>query len=115
VALKRGDYRRGRDVARQSLEVFEEMGSPGASAVAMQAFAVVAIHEGRLERGIRLAGAVERLKELAGGEAPSAIVGLEDPLELVKGRLPQERINALREEGRAMNVEEAVEYGKGEA
>ncbi len=69
---------------------------------------MLAIRQGDPGRGIRLAGAAARMKEQAGGEAPRAIVGMEDPLELVEGMLPRERIDELWTEGRALTPEAAI-------
>jgi hypothetical protein len=71
------------EAAFRSLEAADAMGASGWTAVALKALAVVAIYEGWLERGIRLARVAESLMDLAGGQAPPSIVGLEDLLELV--------------------------------
>jgi tetratricopeptide (TPR) repeat protein len=115
LALQRGDIETARTAALRSLDSSQVMGARDWSAVAIQALAVMAIKEGKPERGLRLAGAADRLREMAGGEAPRSIVGLEDPLEVVKGTLPQGRIDALWVEGRAMSLEQAVEYAGEEA
>jgi hypothetical protein len=108
LALRTGDLQRARAAAVQSLEGGLSIGGQEWSAVAIQGLAVLAIREGNVERGVQLAGAVDRLRELAGGEAPRAIVLLEEPLDLARGKLPPERIDSLWEEGRAMTLDEAV-------
>jgi predicted ATPase/class 3 adenylate cyclase len=111
LALRRGDLERARTATLQSLETSLAMGVRAWNSVAVQGLAVIAIRQGNPELGVRLAGAADRLKELSGGEAPPSIVGLEDPLQIVKG-LPQEQIDALWEEGRAMSLEEAAEQAR---
>jgi predicted ATPase/class 3 adenylate cyclase len=111
LALQRGDLARARTATMQSLETSLAMGVRGWNAVALQGLAVIAIRQGNPELGVRLAGTADHLKELSGGEAPPSIVGLEDPLEIVKG-LPQHQIDALWDEGRAMSIEEAVEQAR---
>src|SRR6266542_1488542 len=69
--------------------------------------AVLAIRQDRAEVGLRLAGAVDRLRETAGGEAPPLIVGLDDPREVAKSALTESEITALLEEGRAMSLDDA--------
>ena len=113
LALRRGDLEEARTSTLESLETSLAMGVRGWNAVAVQGLAVIAIRKGDPELGVRLAGAADRLKELSGGEAPPSVVGLEDPLQIVKG-LPQERIDALWEEGRAMSAEEAFEQARRE-
>jgi tetratricopeptide (TPR) repeat protein len=113
LALRRGDLEAARTATLQSLETSLAMGVRGWNAVAVQGLAVIAIRQGNPELGVRLAGAADRLKELSGGEAPPSVVGLEDPLQIVKG-LPQERIDALWEEGRAMSAEEAFDQARRE-
>jgi predicted ATPase/class 3 adenylate cyclase len=113
VALKRGDYDRCRSLMLQSLDRSEAMGARGWNAVAVEGMAVLAIRRGNPGRGIRLAGAAARMKELAGGEAPRAIVGLEDPLELVEGTMPRERIDQLWAEGRTLTHEAAMAFARG--
>jgi Adenylate and Guanylate cyclase catalytic domain len=108
LAFRMGDLRRARAAAVRSLEGGLAMGGRDWSAVAIQALAVLSIHEGNVERGVRLAGAADRFREIAGGEAPPAIVGQEEPLDLARGKLPPERIESLWEEGRALTLEQAA-------
>jgi hypothetical protein len=84
------------------------------NAVSVQGLAVVAVRSGQIERGVRLGGFSERLRELAGGEAPPSIVGLSDPRELARDDLPPQRIDALVEEGRSMGVDEGLSYARQE-
>jgi predicted ATPase/class 3 adenylate cyclase len=114
LGLKRGDLKRARAAAIDSLEANQALGSTLGNAVSIQALAVLAVRLGRPERGVRLAGAVDRIKEVAGGEAPQGIVGLEDPCEIAKTSLTQDRIEALREEGRAMTLDEATALARRE-
>lgn len=92
----------------RSLDRAERVGASGWSAVAVEALGVLAIHEGDPERGVKLAGAADRLREVAGGGAPRALIRLEDPLELVRTMLSADRIDALWHEGRAMTSAEGV-------
>ena len=78
-------------------------------AVAIQGFAVTEMLDGDPEVGVRLAGAAEHMVELGGGsEPPPSIIMMEPALELAKEKLPQERIDALADEGRAMDPVEAI-------
>ena len=108
LALQRGDYERCRTLMLLSLERSEAVGASGWNAVAVDGMGALAIHEGNPERGVRLAGAADRMRESSGGAAPRAIAMPEDPLELVKGTLPQERIDELWAEGRSMRSADAI-------
>jgi hypothetical protein len=99
----------------RSIGAAEAMEARGWSAVAMKGLAILAIREGDPERGVRLAAAAARANEVAGYEAPPSIVGLDDPLELVKDTLSQERIDDLWREGRAMSFDEALAYARQDA
>jgi predicted ATPase/class 3 adenylate cyclase len=115
IALRRGDLDRARTETFVSLDGAIDMGGRDWAAVALQALAVLAIRGEDPERGVRLAGASARLREEAGGEAPAAVVGLEDPLELASHSLPGDRIDVLWEEGRSMDWDEALAYARQEA
>ena len=115
LGLQRRHYGPARKAMLQSLEAGEALGAQGWNGVAMQGLAVLDIREGNPERGVRLAGAADRMIELAGGEVPPAVSGLEDPLEIVKGNLPQGQIDALWEEGRRMDPDEAIALARRKA
>jgi hypothetical protein len=82
--------------------------------VSIQAVAVLVAYTGNPEVSVRLAGAVHRMREEAGGEAPQVLVGLEDPREVVKGSLTEEQTAALWEDGRAMSLDEAIALARRE-
>ena len=114
VALRRGDLESARKEGERSLETGVSMGARDWTAVAIHGLAVLSILEGDPERGVRLAGAADRLRENAGGEAPRSILGLDDPLEMARGKVPRERIEALWQEGRFMDLEVAVGLAVGD-
>jgi tetratricopeptide (TPR) repeat protein len=112
LALRRGDHERCRSLMLQSLDRSDAVGASGWSAVAVEAIGVLSIHEGDPERGVRLAGAADRLREVAGGGAPRALIRLDDPLELARATLSADRIDALWHEGRAMTPADAVAFAR---
>jgi hypothetical protein len=57
---------------------------------------------------------VHRLREVAGGEAPPSIVGLDDPRDVVKDSLTENEIEALWAEGRAMSLDDAIALARRE-
>jgi hypothetical protein len=114
-AMKKGDHEGARAAILDSLDAAEAMGNALSIAVSLQGLAVLAIRLRRPESGVRLAGAADRIKEVAGGEAPPSIVALDDPLEIVRDSLSDEQIDALYEDGRAMSLEQAVAYARSES
>ena len=114
VAMERGDLEGSRAASLESLAAGTALGAHMFNAVAIRGLAVIAIRAGDPERGIRLAGVADRLKELAGGEAPPALVGLDDPRKLAVGTLAHERMEDLWHEGRSMSVDEALAYARQE-
>jgi predicted ATPase/class 3 adenylate cyclase len=113
-ALRAGDYEEARRLGLECLDANEELGHALGMGVAIQALAILAARSGRPEVSVRLAGAVDRIKEVAGGEAPQALVGLEDPREIVRSALTEKQIAALWEEGRAMSLDEAIALARRE-
>jgi predicted ATPase/class 3 adenylate cyclase len=108
LALKRGDHDHSRVFSLESLDANEKLGDTLGMAVAIQALAVLAVRVNHPETGVRLAGAVDRIKEIAGGEPPPAMVGLEDPREIAKGSLTDGRIAELWKVGRAMSFDQTI-------
>ena len=108
VALRTGDHERCRSMMLRSLDRADAVGASGWSAVAVEAIGVLAILEGDPERGVRLAGVADRLREVAGGGVPRTLIALEDPLELVAEMLAADRVDALWHEGRAMSPADGV-------
>jgi len=108
-ALRLEDYPAAREAMLHSLEASDALEVWSWRSVAIQGFAVTEIIDGDAELGVRLAGAAEHMVELAGGAGPPpAIIMMESPLEAAKRKLPQDRIEALLAEGRAMDPTEAI-------
>ncbi|HEX9313114.1 MAG TPA: hypothetical protein VGA30_09905, partial [Actinomycetota bacterium] len=108
LAIRDGDVQRARRAAMETLDANETLGHKLGISVAIQTLAMVAIHEGRPEVAVRLAGAVDRIREDAGDEAPPTAVGIDDPRDAARALLADERIDELFAEGRTMSIDEAV-------
>ncbi|MGH2682225.1 MAG: ATP-binding protein [Actinomycetota bacterium] len=106
-----------RSVALEALELFREVDNPTGIALAFLDLAFLATWEGRHEDAIRLAGALESLRERTGGGPPSGFGGMleGDPAAEARANLSEEVAQRAWEEGRAMSVEEAVAFAEGEA
>jgi predicted ATPase/class 3 adenylate cyclase len=108
-AFAQNDYPKAREAMLRSLQTADQLEVWGWRSVALQGFAVAEILDGDPEVGVRLAGAASRMVDLGGeSEPPATIVMMKSPMELAKERFPQERIDALVAEGRAMDPREAI-------
>jgi predicted ATPase/class 3 adenylate cyclase len=115
LALAKGDLVRARSAAFESLDANVALGHKLGVSISLQALALIAIREGRTELGVRLAGAIDRVREGAKGEAPPRLVGLDDPVESAREVLPPPRITSLWAEGHAMTLDEAISLARREA
>jgi non-specific serine/threonine protein kinase len=108
-AVRRENYAAARAAMVQSLDASESLAVSEWMAVALLGVAALNVREGDPANAVRLAGAANRMVERAGGaEPPRAMLGIEDAVELAKGDLSQSEIDALWEEGRALDVDAAL-------
>lgn len=63
-------------------------------------------------RALRLAGAAEALTESAGGQVPPEFADLPDLRQAARSSHPEKHIAAAWAEGRAMSLDEAIEYAR---
>ncbi len=112
LAKEDGDLPRAMAAALESLDANVVLGHRLGITVCMQGAALLAIEGGDPELGARLGGTIERVREDEEGEAPPLTVGLIDVREALTGVLPEERIEALWEQGRATALEEALAAGR---
>jgi tetratricopeptide (TPR) repeat protein len=61
-------------------------------------------------RALRLAGASETIKEAVGGQAPPALIDLQDPLVAARQALSEREIDEAWKAGRSMTLEQALAY-----
>jgi predicted ATPase/class 3 adenylate cyclase len=113
-ALLSGDFREAREGLSGSLDAWIGIGNNLGVAVSLEATAVLAGRQGRHDLALRLAGASERIKETARGQAPGALLRLEDPRDLARGSLSSEQMAAAWERGRAIPIEAAVALAREE-
>jgi non-specific serine/threonine protein kinase len=99
-----------RSVALEALDLFSEVNSPTGIALALLDLSFLASWESRFENALRLAGALESLREQAGGGPPPGFGGMleGDPAAEARANLPEETARRAWEEGRAMSLGEAV-------
>jgi len=106
-----GDYARARALYRESLVVRRELGALHALAQSLEDLAVLAGRQGQIERAIRLLGAAEAFCETLGARPPVAVPA-EYERTVTAGRavLGEAGFAARWAEGRAMSLEQAIDY-----
>jgi hypothetical protein len=111
-----GDYGRARAFYQESLLLRRELGSLFALAQSLQDLAVLAGRERHPERAIRLLGAGEAFCERLGARPPVAMAP-EYERTVAEGRaaMGETAFAAAWAEGRAMSLEQAVDYALGDA
>ena len=114
IAFVRGDEVRMIRHTRRSVDVSQAVGDPLGTAVQLDVVAAVLGRRGHHERALRLAGASRRIKDDAGGEAPRALIEVEDARTLAAGALSEEQIRGLLEEGAQIGIEDAAELARRE-
>jgi predicted ATPase/class 3 adenylate cyclase len=105
-----GNYEAGEDRLRASLSIARQHNLPVIIASGLYSFAYLALARGQYERAVRLMGATEALRELV-GEAPQGEVAMMGDVRGLAGAfLDETTAERVYEEGRAMELEEAVQY-----
>jgi hypothetical protein len=93
---------------RQALRFGNELGDAAAMSEPLQGLAAVAIATGETERGVRLLGANDAIRERLWGGPPPEWLRLGDPLAAARLQLGQEAYDRAWAAGRLMTVDDAV-------
>jgi tetratricopeptide (TPR) repeat protein len=115
IALAEGDLATAASGFLEALENDELVGNRTGMGIVLDNLAAKASAEGRHLQAVRLAGASQAIKEAAGGHAPPPFIDLPDPREAARQVLGEAAVNAAWEEGRAMTLEQALAYARGDA
>jgi predicted ATPase/DNA-binding SARP family transcriptional activator len=109
-----GDYARAHSLYQESLVLRRELGDRIALAQSLEDLAALAGRERQAERSIRLLGAAEAFCETLGARPPVAVPE-EYERTVAEGRaaLGEAAFAAAWAEGRAMSIEQAIEYALG--
>ena len=107
VALRRRDSRQARTLFEQALALRREMGNPRGVLECLWAFGNVAAAEQQSERAARLLGAPAALREMLNKKDLSAYEG---DVSATRAQLGAAAFDKAWAEGRAMSLEQAVEY-----
>ena len=111
MARDQGDYGAAWVLFEESLAIFRELGNKLGIAQNLEGLAAVAVAQAQSERAARLFGAAEGLREVIGAPLPSADRAEHDrSVAAVRTALGEEAFAAAWAEGRAISLEQAVEY-----
>ena len=114
AAFRQGDYDRAAALLEESLIVLRELGEKQFITRSLEYLAAVASMQGDLERAARLFGAGEALREAAGASVlPFYHADYERGVAAARAGLDERSFAAAWERGRAMTLEEAIEYALG--
>ncbi|MGH2573117.1 MAG: ATP-binding protein [Actinomycetota bacterium] len=114
TALAQGDLATAATSFLQALDNDEEIGNRTGAAIVLDNLAAKAGAEGNHLRALRLGGASASIKEAAGGHAPPPLIDLPEPRASARGVLGEAAVGAAWEEGRAMTLEQALDYARQE-
>ncbi|MCW3099618.1 MAG: adenylate/guanylate cyclase protein [Chthonomonadaceae bacterium] len=111
VAYEKGDYAQVRVLYGESLRTARALGDKRVMAYGLEAFALLSLKETQEERGIRLWGAAAMLRETIGSPLPPADrEKQEHEAAAVREVLGEDAFALAWTEGRAMTMEQAIEY-----
>ncbi len=106
-----GEYERGAVLLKESLTLFREMGDKSNILRCLDGLADVALAREFPERAARMFGAAEALRESLGAALPlTDQLELDENVSAVRSQLGKEAFTSVWAEGRAMTLEQAVEY-----
>jgi non-specific serine/threonine protein kinase len=109
IAREEGQLEAARAAYRRTIVQWQDAGNRGAVAHQLECFAFIARAEGQPERGARLLGAAEALRETAG--VPMAVYERPEhtrEVDALRAALGAAACDAARAQGRALTLEQAV-------
>jgi DNA-binding NarL/FixJ family response regulator len=111
AALLQGDHERAETFYEESLTLCKELGAKHVTSKSLEGVACVAGIRGEAERAAMLFGAAEALLEAVGHQHPPEEALLREPyLATTRSRLDEAAWQEAWAEGRAMSMEQAIEY-----
>ena len=104
-----GAFERARDFNSEALRMYREAANPSGTGMVLEQIAAVESDQGRHARAVRLQGAANAIRDSIGGGSPRAWP-YPDVFARAEQALGKDPANRAREEGRAMEIEQAVGY-----
>ena len=114
AALLQGDHERARISYRESLNLCKELGDKMVAQTSLDGLACISAAEGACERAARLFGAAEVLGEAVGPLAPEEDALRAPYFVMARSQLDEASWQGTWEEGRAMSMDQAIEYALSE-
>ena len=111
VAYYQGDYARALELYKESLILLRELGDKAGIAECLEGLVGVAVAGEKPERAAKLSGAAEALRQAIGAlPMPSDRAEYDRSVAKAGSQLGNERYQAAWAEGKAMTLEQAIEY-----
>jgi predicted ATPase/class 3 adenylate cyclase len=111
IAMREENWDRAMVLLGESLEVRQEIGDLSGSAWCLERLAAVVEARGQTEKAVRLLGAGSGLRaSIRSVIDPSDTPAYESKIRSLRARLGKERFAATWDEGRALTLEQAVDY-----
>jgi tetratricopeptide (TPR) repeat protein len=112
VAMEQADYARARSLLQETLRIRQQLGSKTRIAEALEEFASLAALQRQPKRAVRLFAAAQGMQESPGRLLSPADCTAEDRPQLlaVRADLGEEAYAAAWAAGRAMSLDQAIEY-----
>jgi hypothetical protein len=111
IEAREGDQDSADRQLAEGIRQLHTAGGHSGMSVALDVVATLAIERGQPARGVRLAAAAERLRREVGGGPSTAIILLEEPLDLARRTMAPAAFELALAAGRAMTTDEAVTLG----
>ena len=109
--LEQGDHAAAYDLLRESLQICWEIGSRWDVADLLELMGAASVARGDAPQGARLLGAGRALRDVLGTPLPdSEVPAYEKRLSAARAALDPEVFSAAWEQGRSMNVEDAIAH-----
>ena len=111
VALAQGDYVAAQKCFREALVLAQELGAKEGIAYLLEDFAELSVAQAGMERGVRLFGAAEALREAISAPLPAdSRPAYDHSVAVARTQLDQASFTGAWNEGRAMPLEDAIYY-----
>jgi DNA-binding CsgD family transcriptional regulator/tetratricopeptide (TPR) repeat protein len=111
AALLQGDHERARSYYRESLMLCKELGNKIVASESLEGLACISVAEAATQRATKLFGAAEALREAVDSQHMAEEEELREPyVAAARSRLDETAWEAAWAEGRAMSLEQAIEY-----
>jgi predicted ATPase/class 3 adenylate cyclase len=111
IETRDGDPESGGQRIAEALRQLHAAGARGGLSIALDVLATLALERGQSEQGARLAAAADRLRREVGGGPSTAIILLEEPLDLARRTMTQTDFDQAVAVGWGFTTDEAVALG----